>query len=90
MEDSHLVNKNNSKTIHLIEENTKVIDLITPIKHWDTNSLINILPDHIINKIKATTPFLNLNDRITWRFMSHGEYSIKTATCATILRSHHT
>lgn len=67
--------------IHFIEENSNVTDFITPIKLWDTKSLINILPKHIINNIKAIPiPIFDLKDRIAWKFTSHYNFSIKIAT----------
>lgn len=53
MEGSPLIEKSNPKMSHKIVENAKVTDFITPSRCWDINPLINTLPDHIINKIKA-------------------------------------
>lgn len=60
-----MVDKINPNMLHYIEANAKGSDFNTPRKHWDTNSLISILPNHIINKIKAITiPISNLKDRL--------------------------
>lgn len=51
MEESSLLDKINPNMSYYIVENTKVNDFST--KHWDLSPLVNILPDHIINKIKS-------------------------------------
>lgn len=79
IEDSPLIHNISSDMEDLIEEKVKASDFITPTKEWDTNSLVNILPGHIINKINAIPiPVVDLNDRIL--FASCGDYSIKTTT----------
>lgn len=62
----------------LIKETTKVSDFLIPIKHWDTDVLTNILPNHIINKIKPIPiPIIDINDKIGWKFTPNGEYLVK-------------
>lgn len=73
MEDSPPVDKINQNTIHLIEKNVKVNDFITPTKHWEADSLVNILSITRLNPIRIS----DFDDRITWRFMLHGGFSIK-------------
>lgn len=53
MEDSPLINKIQSNTFHHIQDIAKVNDFITPSNTWDMQSLIDVLPIKIINKIKA-------------------------------------
>lgn len=45
------------------------------MKQQNTNNLTNILPDHIINKIKVTPiPITDVDDKLT-----HDYYAVKTA-----------
>lgn len=53
MENSTLVDKLNPNMSHHIVETAKVSDSITFTKQCHINPLVSILPDHIINKIKA-------------------------------------
>lgn len=72
MEDFSLRNKINPNTNHFIVDNTKVSDLIVSIKQRDTNTLTNILANHVIKKIKAIpVTITNLRDGIAWKFMSN-------------------
>lgn len=65
MEDSPLVDKINPNMTQHMEENANVKNFVTPTKHWDTNSLVNILPNHMINKIiMILLPIYDLKDRI--------------------------
>lgn len=60
-----LVDKINPNMKHYITENTEVNEFISPAKNWDTNPLVNILPNHIISKIKAILiPMSNIKDRL--------------------------
>lgn len=66
---------------HSIEKNGKVSDCITPAKHYNTNPLINILPNNIINKFKEIQIHISdIKERIKWNSIPHCEFSIKTAT----------
>lgn len=53
MDDRSLINKTNSNRRHLINDTAKVSDYITHTKHRNMNDIRNILPNLIINKIKA-------------------------------------
>lgn len=45
-----MIDKVNPNISHHIMETA---DFINSFKHWDINPLVNILPRHIINKIKV-------------------------------------
>lgn len=49
--------------------------LLSLQKNWDANVLVNILSNHIIDKINATPVSISdIKDRIRWEFMSHGDF----------------
>lgn len=59
-----LVDKTNPNMGHHIVENAIGSDFITSIKHQDINPLVNILPAHIINRIKAIpSSFSGIKDK---------------------------
>lgn len=87
MEDSSLVDKINPNTSHYIVKNAKVSDFITSNKHWGIKDLTNILPNHIINKIKAIRiPISDIKDIIK-RDYNHGEFSLNLQPGRTIIKS---
>lgn len=47
-----LIDKINFNMEQHVEENARVSDFITPSKNWNTYSFVDILPLHIINKIR--------------------------------------
>lgn len=76
-----LVLKNDPDMSNYIVENAKVSDFITSSRYWNNNSLVNILSDHIINKIKSIPiPIFYIKENIKWKFTSHGGFSVKSAT----------
>lgn len=52
MDDSHLIVHIKPNTDHVIAREARVSDFITTSKQWSINTLNNILPKVIINKIK--------------------------------------
>lgn len=53
---------------------------ITPTKQWNMRKLENILPIHVINKIKAILiPFSDINDKMAWGFSQDGNYSFEAS-----------
>lgn len=65
MRESPIFYKTNLYIKHLTVEESKVSDLITTGRGWNINHLIHILPNNIMNKIKAIyIPISVLKDRL--------------------------
>lgn len=65
MEDSPLISLVDPKAKHNIVQNARVSDFIRQLRQSNLNSLVNILPKEIVNKIKAIPiPVTNIEDKI--------------------------
>jgi hypothetical protein len=61
---------------------------------WNLNSILNILPSHIIEDIKSVIPLhvLNGEDSLAWQLTSDGNFSLESAyesvTCTDTIIGH--
>lgn len=66
---------------HFIDHDAKISEFITPSRQWHLSVLEDILLKDIIDKTKAI-PILVIDDKLPWKFIINGEFSVKTATWA--------
>lgn len=58
----------------LLRKIQKSREIINNEKDWDTTSLSHNLSIHIIKRGTISIPLTNINDRLTWKFTSKGEF----------------